>query len=419
MHMRQQDRGVPGETTRASRRPRLLVSSAALLWGLQFAFLNPALALLLVALYDATPADVGWVLAVYNAGGFVAALLVPAYADRLNNYLRPLLVCAALTLVLAGVLAGATSLPVAVIGLIALGGPAGVGVSLLFAHLKHSGAPPADVMKTRAVVSVAWVAGPPLATLIMGTLGNRAILLALAAVAVLNIATTAAMIRRQPRIGRDPVVQASQDDDGPPLSRAGVAAVVLAFVALQATNSAAVSIMGLFVTERLGLDVLWAGIALGVSAALEIPALLAIGRLSNRFSSQALITSGCLAGIAYYAGMAFVADPAVLIALQVLNAWFFGIVAGVGLTLFQQIIPRPGLASGLYMNTRRVGAILSGPIIALGSMTALGYQGVFAACAALALVALAAIALTRTLSPTPKAAPAGASEPDGAQSVSV
>ncbi|RKR12767.1 MFS transporter [Arthrobacter oryzae] len=414
--MRQRNRGVPGATvqntglpgaaTRNAGRPRLLVSSAALLWGLQFALLNPALALLLVALYNATPADVGWVLAVYNAGGFVAALLVPAYADRVNNYLRPLLVCAGLTLALAGVLASTTSLPVAVIGLIALGGPAGVGVSLLFAHLKHSGAPRADVMKTRAVVSVAWVAGPPLATLIMGTLGNRAILLALAAVAVLNIATTAAMIRRKPQTSSDPQKPSGQDDDGPPLSRAGVAAVVFGFVALQATNSAAVSVMGLFVTGRLGLDVIWAGIALGVSAALEIPALLIIGRLSSRFSSYALITSGCLAGIAYYAAMAFVADPVGLIALQILNAWFFAIVAGVGLTLFQQIIPRPGLASGLYMNTRRVGAIVSGPVIALGSMTALGYQGVFVGCAALAVLALGAIALTRNLkaAPDPKAA---------------
>lgn len=404
MHTRQRRTGAPSaagqprEATPAVRRPRLLVSSAALLWGLQFALLNPALALLLVALYDATPADVGWVLAVYNAGGFVAALLVPAYADRVNNYLRPLLVCAALTLALAGVLAGTTSLPVAVVGLVALGGPAGVGVSLLFAHLKHSGAPQSEVMKTRAVVSVAWVAGPPLATLIMGTLGNRAILLALAAVALLNIGTTAAMHRRRPPADGVPPT-ATSHDDGPALSRAGVAAVVLAFIALQASNSAAVSIMGLFVTGRLGLDVLWAGVALGVSAALEIPALLLIGRLSARFSSHALITSGCVAGIAYYAAMAFVADPIGLIALQILNAWFFAIVAGIGLTLFQQIIPRPGLASGLFVNTRRVGAIVSGPIIAFGSMTTLGYQGVFAACAGLAVVALAAIMLTRRLKP--------------------
>jgi SET family sugar efflux transporter-like MFS transporter len=64
------------------------VPSAALLWGLQFAFLNPALALLLVTLFEATATQVGTVLAVYNASGFVASLVLPAYADRARSYLR-------------------------------------------------------------------------------------------------------------------------------------------------------------------------------------------------------------------------------------------------------------------------------------------------------------------------------------------
>ena len=140
---------------------RFLVPSAALLWGLQFALLNPALGLLLVALFDATAGEVGWVLAVYNASGFVASLVLPAYADRHEDYLRPMLACGLLTLALAGLLAATTSLPVAVVGLIVLGGPAGVGSSLLFAHLKFSGASPSDVVNTRALVSFAWVAGPP------------------------------------------------------------------------------------------------------------------------------------------------------------------------------------------------------------------------------------------------------------------
>jgi MFS transporter, SET family, sugar efflux transporter len=165
---------------------RLLIPSAALLWGLQFAFLNPALALLLVALFDATAAEVGWVLAVYNGSGFVASLVLPAYADRKGNYLWPLLACGLLTLALAVLLYVTTSFPIAVIGLLVLGGPAGVGSSLLFAHLKYSGASPSEVANTRAIVSVAWVAGPPLATFIIGTFGDRAVLLAIAAVAVLN-----------------------------------------------------------------------------------------------------------------------------------------------------------------------------------------------------------------------------------------
>ena len=61
---------------------RLLVPSSALLWGLQLAFLSPALALILVNLYGATTAQVGWVLAIYNASGFIASLLLPAYADK-------------------------------------------------------------------------------------------------------------------------------------------------------------------------------------------------------------------------------------------------------------------------------------------------------------------------------------------------
>ena len=174
-----------------------------------------------------------------------------------------------LTLALAVLLFVTTSFPIAVIGLLVLGGPAGVGSSLLFAYLKYSGARPADVVNTRAIVSVAWVAGPPLATLIIGTFGNRAVLLAIAAIAVLNIATTAAMLHERSAArakSGEPTKQAESAADDQPMRRTGVAVIVAAFIALQAANSAAVSIMSLFVTETLGLDVMWAGVALGVAA---------------------------------------------------------------------------------------------------------------------------------------------------------
>jgi MFS transporter, SET family, sugar efflux transporter len=52
---------------------------------------NPALAPLLVALFHATAAQVGRVLTVYNVSGFAASLLLPGYADRRQDYLRPML----------------------------------------------------------------------------------------------------------------------------------------------------------------------------------------------------------------------------------------------------------------------------------------------------------------------------------------
>lgn len=374
---------------------RLLTSSSALLWGLQFAFLNPVLALLLVSLFDATPADVGWVLAVYNAGGFVASLVIPGRADRSGDYLRPMLVCAVLTVALAGALMLATSPPVAVIALVVLGGPAGVGSTLLFAELRHSGAAVSDVMNTRAIVSFAWVAGPPLATFVMGALGNRSILPVLGVVGILNIVTTVIMISRRRRTTTDAMGTGPRHDEHEAVSRTAIAAIVVAFVLLQATNNAVMSIMTLIVTAHLGLSLVWAGVALGVAALLEIPALWVIGRLSGRFSGAALIVSGCVAGIVYYVSLVFVRDPVTLIVLQLPNAWFFAVVVGIGLTLFQQIIPRPGLATGLFMNTRRIGSIVSGPIIAVASIEPLGYPGVFALCAILTAVALVVVEVVR------------------------
>ena len=82
-----------------------------------------------------------------------------------------------------------------------------------------------------------------------------------------------------------------------------------AFILLQATNATAMTIMTVYVTETLQLNVMWAGIALGVAAALEVPALLLIGRLSERHSNLGLIATSCVAGIAYYIGLAFVTGP--------------------------------------------------------------------------------------------------------------
>ena len=374
-------------------RSSVLVPSAALLWGLQAAFLTPVLALLLVSLYDATTVQVGWVIAVYNASGFLAALVIPARADRARRYLPSLLVCAALTAALAAALALSTSLPIAAVALAVLGGPASSGFSLLFAHLRQSGATPNQVVNTRAVVSFAWVAGPPIATFLVGAFGDRSLLAALGVIGMLSVAVTALMMRgaASDRLRR-PVVE-QQTTMRP--SRSTVAVVIGAFVAVQAGNAAAVAVMTLYVTESLGLGVVWAGAALAVAAGLEIPALLIMGRLSRRFTSLGLIIAGCLAGIAYCAAMAVLSGPIALLAVQVLSAWLVAAVAGIGMTLFQDMIPQPGLAVGIYANTRRIGAIASGAIIAFGSTSALGYRGVFVASGLVTALALLMLLVVR------------------------
>lgn len=363
-------------------RKRLLPSLAMFVWGLQFSFLNPALAFLLVELFDATAAQVGGVLATYNLSGLIGSLVIARIADRRGDYVRWVLLSGVAALALALVLFATDSLTVVVIALALLGGPAAGGVPLLFAQLRKAGGSPADVVRARALFSLAWVGGPPLATFVIAAFGARAELGVILAIALLNVCTGLLMLRSQRRADAVRGAEAAEDlgEEMVALSRGRVAVIVLAFVVLQASNHAAVSSMSLFATKSLGLGVEWAGITLGVSAALEIPALLVVARLTERFSSAVLVIQGCLVGTVYFLCMAFlVSDPVALVAFQVLNAWFFASLEGVGLSLFLQIIPKPGLASSLFTNTVRLGGVVAGPIIGIAGASALGYRGVFAA----------------------------------------
>ncbi len=377
---------------------RALVPASALLWGLQFAFLNPAIGLILVTLYDATPGEVGLALAAYNVSGFVSTLVVPTRADRSGDYLVPMLWCGIFTVALTTALALSTSLPPAVLSLVALGGPAGVGIGLLFAHQRSSGAGVPEVMRTRAVFSFAWVAGPPVAAFLMGLLGNRSILWAIAGIAVAGMAVTWAMIRERAPSARPATAAGPGDRLLDAVRRPGVPLLIVALVLLMAANSASVSALPLLVTQQLGLDVIWSGIALGVAAALEIPVLIVLGQVASRYGQRRLVAGGCLAGIAYFAAMTVCTGPVVLVSAQPLNAVCVATVSGIGLTLVQDVVGRPGLASSLFMNTTRVGAIIAGPVLAIGGLGGPGYSGVFAVCAALVVVGLGMLVLERSRS---------------------
>lgn len=364
---------------------------AALLWGLQFAFLSPVLAMVLVSLFHASPAQLAWVLAVYNASGFAWALVIPVWADRHGRYLRVMAGCGALTLTLMIVLSVGHSVVFAAVALAVIGAPAGVGMSMLFAQMQSVGSGPKDVMNVRAVVSFAWVAGPPIATFIMKAFGDRAVLWTIAGVGVLGVVTVLIWSRRAQG---GPVERShhAHSDQVVPVGRVVVGILCVAFVLIQSTNSAVVSTMTLFVTTHLHLSVTWAGVVLAVAAGLEVPSLLVLGRLTQHISSLQLLLTGCLAGLVYYAGVLLVTGPILLIALQILNAWFVATMSGVGLTVFQQIIPRPGLAAGMYTNTRKVGSIVAGSLIGIAAEPHLGYAAIYAASAVITLVGMLAIA---------------------------
>jgi MFS transporter, SET family, sugar efflux transporter len=356
---------------------RFLVSSSALLWGLLFSFLGPTLALILTELFRATPQQVGWTLGIYNGLGLVVSLLIPAWADRHGNYLRPMLMCGIAAAAWCAALLMTHSLVVAFVAMLLLAAPATVGMTLLFAHMRHAGFTASDVLSVRAWVSFAWIAGQPLATFSIGAWGARSVLWLILGTSVLVCAVTVGLQLTHPRVSAEDLASHRHDEPELHISRLSLVAIFGAFVALSAANSGTVAVTQLLVHDYRGLPVIWAGIALGLAAGLEIPALLVLGRLNRRFSSFALVASGAVSFMAYYTGMSLVRDPWLLLPLQALKSWGFATMTGVGLTLFQAVIARPGLASGLFNNASKVGAIVSGALIALGANQTWNYPGVF------------------------------------------
>jgi SET family sugar efflux transporter-like MFS transporter len=369
--------------------------TAAWFWALQFAVLNPLLAVLLVTAFGASPTQVGLTLGAYNIGGFIASLVIPTVADRRSDYLRPLLICGVCGVAMVIVLAVTTSLTFALLALVLLGGPPGVGSTLLFAQLRHDGASPSRVIRTRAIVSLAWVVGPPLATACTGLFGSLSALLLLAGIGLINVATAVLLLRGPSRrliVGPQPLT--SYPSMLAQLRGWGRWGIVIAFLTLQVTNIVTVTVATLFVTRELHAPIVWAGMVLGTAALLEIPSLLVIGWLHTRVSARALILISCVIGALYYSLVPVTQAPWQLIALQPLNAWFFATVAGVGLTVFQDIFPSPGLASGLFTNTRRVGAVLSGLLIAALAAFPDTYRAVYAAAAFLVVLVLVGYSAT-------------------------
>ncbi len=60
----------------------------------------------------------------------------------------------------------------------------------------------------------------------------------------------------------------------------------------------------------------------------------------------------------------------------------------------------------MFGNVRKVGQVIAGPVIAVGSSTHLGYGGVFAVCAGFTTLALVVVLVSRRAVPELSARPA-------------
>ncbi len=211
----------------------------------------------------------------------------------------------------------------------------------------------------RAQVSLAWVIGPPLAyALAMGFSFTVMYLSAAVAFIVCGVMVWLFLPSMQKEL---PL--ATGTIEAPRRNRRDTLLLFVICTLMWGSNSLYIINMPLFIINELHLPEKLAGVMMGTAAGLEIPTMLIAGYFAKRLGKRFLMRVAAVGGVCFYAGMLMAHSPVILLGLQLLNAIFIGILAGIGMLYFQDLMPgQAGSATTLYTNTSRVGWIIAGSV---------------------------------------------------------
>ncbi|ERB21046.1 sugar efflux transporter B [Escherichia coli UMEA 3151-1] len=211
----------------------------------------------------------------------------------------------------------------------------------------------------RAQVSLAWVIGPPLAyALVMGFSFTVMYLSAAVAFIVCGVMVWLFLPSMQKEL---PL--ATGTIEAPRRNRRDTLLLFVICTLMWGSNSLYIINMPLFIINELHLPEKLAGVMMGTAAGLEIPTMLIAGYFAKRLGKRFLMRVAAVGGVCFYAGMLMAHSPVILLGLQLLNAIFIGILGGIGMLYFQDLMPgQAGSATTLYTNTSRVGWIIAGSV---------------------------------------------------------
>ena len=211
----------------------------------------------------------------------------------------------------------------------------------------------------RAQVSLAWVIGPPLAyALAMGFSFTVMYLSAAVAFIVCGVMVWLFLPSMQKEL---PL--ATGMVEAPRRNRRDTLLLFVICTLMWGSNSLYIINMPLFIINELHLPEKLAGVMMGTAAGLEIPTMLIAGYFAKRLGKRFLMRVAAVGGVCFYAGMLMAHSPVILLGLQLLNAIFIGILGGIGMLYFQDLMPgQAGSATTLYTNTSRVGWIIAGSV---------------------------------------------------------
>ncbi|EFC2136028.1 sugar efflux transporter SetA [Escherichia coli] len=212
----------------------------------------------------------------------------------------------------------------------------------------------------RAQLSLAWVIGPPLAFMLALNYGFTVMFSIAAGIFTLSLVLIAFMLPSVARVEL-PSENALSMQGG--WQDCNVRMLFVASTLMWTCNTMYIIDMPLWISSELGLPDKLAGFLMGTAAGLEIPAMILAGYYVKRYGKRRMMVIAVAAGVLFYTGLILFHSRLALMTLQLFNAVFIGIVAGIGMLWFQDLMPgRAGAATTLFTNSISTGVILAGVI---------------------------------------------------------
>lgn len=237
----------------------------------------------------------------------------------------------------------------------------------------------------RAQLSLAWVIGPPLAFMLALNYGFTVMFSIAAGIFTLSLVLIAFMLPSVARVEL-PSENALSMQGG--WQDSNVRMLFVASTLMWTCNTMYIIDMPLWISSELGLPDKLAGFLMGTAAGLEIPAMILAGYYVKRYGKRRMMVIAVAAGVLFYTGLILFHSRLALMTLQLFNAVFIGIVAGIGMLWFQDLMPgRAGAATTLFTNSISTGVILAG-VIQRAIAQSWGHFAVYWIIAVISVVAL-------------------------------
>lgn len=243
----------------------------------------------------------------------------------------------------------------------------------------------------RAGISLAWVMGPPAAFFMIYNYSFTSLYLVSAIGILISLVLIYLFLPKSPVV---PVKKKVVSNEKVKMNFT-IILLMVACTLLSSANGMYLITIPLYVIETLSLSKSLPGIMMGFVAGVEIPFIILVGLISNKMSKRMILIGCAISAVIFYVLIIIATEPWHLIASQLFNAIFIGLLASIGIIYFQELMPnQAGSATTLFMNSGRLGSLLSGGAFAV-IVQFFGYVGIFYASGLFSIIALVCLCLIK------------------------